>query len=521
MKHLYSLTAACCLALALVDASPVPKAAVSSRDSILQRLATSLPFLSQVSSRSDLQTVNKPSAVSPTTRKRLQKRAVEPAASSKEARVRHLYTAYETILNSESQMPMFLNHHQQAGSKKRTPQQESHQQDGKRASTNNIVGEDAEAVRQMAIDVTSTRVRPLKSSPLMTAQKNLRDPREAPQAQQDQPPPQTIKNEKQKKQPVPLRKLVKVGNRTQGKSIARARIEDGISTIKTMFDSVFGTETPGSETAGLVPDSIVQIAMPMPKSSEASHPISDPEHCQAPTIASAPSPCSVGGADASETFQKALHELKHSLDKAVTAAAVAKDSESEKDSIVDHLSSKTKKSVIIINDHEYEHGHERADEPDHDNDLDTFDFPGSDLLFSGTALHRILAWFALALFGLFLFLLVISYKMKARGRNTSSPLAFLHYLTKGLLSSPFAESSTATSSHRSWTRRPSMFVKSPTSLLGRSGSGSEAVLPEPVVASSSSSKTGSVMTDLRRTSASQYHLQQQLQAAQVVHKASV
>ncbi|KAF9956476.1 hypothetical protein BGZ70_009860 [Mortierella alpina] len=531
----------------------------------MQRLATSLPFFSHVSSGSDSKKANKPGAVSSTTRKRLQQRAVEPAAPSKEARVRHLYTAYETILNSESQMPMFWNHHQQAGSKKKTRQQEKHQQDGKPALTNNAVGEDAEAVRQRAIDDTSSRVGPSQAPPpFKAAQKNLRDPRGSPQAQQDQPPQQTIKNAMPKKQPTPLRKLVKVGNRTQDKSTARARIEDGISTIKTMFDSVFGTETPGSETVGRVPDSIVQTAMPRPKSSESSYSISYLEHCQAPTYASVPSPCSVGGTDASETFQKTLREQKHTLQKAVAAAAVAKDNDSGNDFIAGHSSSKTKKSVIVINDHEYEHGHERADAPDNDNGLDrstipdptphmdpvpaagpqyidseneefilpfihlgpptqAFDFPGSDLFFSGTILQRILAWFALALFGLFMFLLVISYKMKARRGNTSSPLAFLQYMTEGLLSSPFAESSTATPSHRSWTRRPSLFVKSPTSLLGRSGSG--AVLPEPVVtsssSSSSSSKTGSVMTDLRRTSASQYHLQQQLQTAQVVHKAPV
>src|SRR5690349_719898 len=125
MKHLCSLAAACCLALAVVNATPVPKKATTSpRDSIIKRLATSLPFLSHDSPRPELQRVNMPRAVSSTTKKRLQKRAVEAAPSSEENRVRHLYKAYETILNSESQLPMFLNHHEQPGSKKRTRKQE-------------------------------------------------------------------------------------------------------------------------------------------------------------------------------------------------------------------------------------------------------------------------------------------------------------------------------------------------------------------------------------------------------------
>ncbi|KAF9931442.1 hypothetical protein BGZ67_005308 [Mortierella alpina] len=577
MKHLCSFTVACWLALAVIDATPVPKAAASPRDSIMQRVATSIKFLSHASPRSDLQRAKVPSARSPSTRQRLQKRAVKAADSPEEARVRHLYTVYETILNSESQMPMFWNHQQQAGNQKRTRKQEQHQQDSHPATTNNGIGGGAESIRQKAIDGTSSKLRHLGPSPsLKQSQMNLREPREAPQAQQYQQPQKSLQNAVQKKQPSSLRKLAKVGNKTLDKSTARARIEEGISTIKTMFDSVFRTDTPGSEALGLVPDSILQAAMSMQKGPASSAPIalaatseegettSAPEHCHAPTTSSVYPPCGVGGTtDASETFQKALHELEHTLEEAVAAAAVAQDNTSENDSAANPSSSKTKKSVIIINDHEYEHDDERTDNLDHDNGSDRriittdqtarmdpaplasgprsmdseneefilpflhlrpstkpFDFPGSDVFFTGTALQRILASFALVLFGLLLFLLVISYKMQARRRTASSPLAFFQYMTKGLLFSPFAGSPMATpSSDHGWTRRSSRFSKSPASFLGRSGSG--AVLPEPVVASSSSSKTGSVMTDLRRTSASQYHLQQQLETAHVVHKAPV
>ncbi|KAF9287041.1 hypothetical protein BGZ68_002309 [Mortierella alpina] len=511
-----------------------------------------------------------PRAVSSTTKKRLQKRAVEAAPSSEENRVRHLYKAYETILNSESQLPMFLNHHEQPGSKKRTRKQEQHQQDSQPTATNTVAREDTAGSRQRAIDNTRNKARPLKPSPqLKQTHKNLRDPRKAPQAQPPQQSQKRIKGAEQRDHLSSFRKLVKVGNKTLDKSTARARIEDGISTIKTMFDSVFG-----SDALGLVPDSILQAEMPVLEEPQASSSIAlvsskegessspAPEHCQVPTSSSVPAPCSAGGTDTSKTLQKALHELEHTLDEAAAAAAVVKDSNSENDSIADHSSTKTKKSVIVINDHEYEHEREQADDGHHDSGFDksiadqtprmepapapgpsymdseseefilpfmnhrpstkAFDLPGSDLFFTGTAFQRIVASFALVLLGLFLFLLVISYKMQARRRTASSPFAFMEYMTKGILSSPFpASSPTATSSNRSfWTRRrPSNFAKSPTSLLGRYETG--AVLPEPVVASSSSSKTGSLMTDLRRTSASQHHLQQQLQTAQAVNKAPV
>ncbi|KAF9953662.1 hypothetical protein BGZ72_005240 [Mortierella alpina] len=465
-------------------------------------------------------------------------------------------------------MPMFWNHNQQPGNKKKTRNQENELTDSRPAAADNVFGEEAESSRQRATDGASSKIRRVKSSPpLKPSHKNLRDPREAPQPQRHQHGETPLKSAKQREQPSPLRKVAKVGNKTLNKSSARARIGDGISTIKTMFDGVFGTDTPA---LGLVPDSILQEATPVPKEREAlslatlekDETSSAPELCQAPTSSSPSSPCSVGGTDASETLQKALHELEHALETAVAAAAVAKDINPENDSSADHSSSKKKKSVIIVNDYEYEyaHEHEQADDLSYNSGSDesiadqapymepapasgpqsldseseefilpflhypstrAFDFPGSDLLFAGTALQRILASFALVILGLFVFLLVISYKMHVRRRTASSPLAFLQYMTKGVLFSPFAASPMATSSDRSWTRRSPGFVKSPSSLLGRSGSGSGPVLPEPVVASSSSSKTGSVMTDLRRTSASQYHLQQQLEATHIEHKAPV
>ncbi|KAF9567088.1 hypothetical protein EC968_003494 [Mortierella alpina] len=461
-------------------------------------------------------------------------------------------------------MPMFWNHHQQARSRKRVRKQEQFfRQDKPSAASNNVMGEDAEGVRQRAIDDTSSRIRYLKPPPPL---------KQATQSQQYHQAKSVIKSAEQRREPLPLRKLTKVGNKTLDKSTARARIEDGISTLKTMFDSVFGTDPPGSEALDVVPDSIFQAAMPLVSPSSAlvtsdkDETSSAPEHCQAPTSSSVPSPCTVEGTGASETFRRALHESEHKLEETATAtaaaAAIAKGSDSENDSLADQSSSKTKKSVIIINDHEYKHDHARMDDPDQDHcpdkksvpdqtprmdpvaasgsqymetESEEFmlpflplqpstqgnDFLGSDLFYTGTVLQRTLASFALVLFGLFLFLLVISYKMQARRRTASSPLAFLQYLTRGVFFSPFSASHTASapSSNRSWTRPSFLFAKSPTSLLGRSGSG--AVLPEPVVACSSSSKTGSIMTDLRRTSASQHHLQQQLETAQVAYKVPV
>ncbi|KAF9935200.1 hypothetical protein FBU30_006285 [Linnemannia zychae] len=162
-------------------------------------------------------------------------------------------------------------------------------------------------------------------------------------------------------------------------------------------------------------------------------------------------------------------------------------------------------------------------------------FPGSEsVFFTGTVLQRTIASSVLLLAGFVLLLGIISYKMFARRRDTS-PWAFLHYMTVGIFTSPFYDSdrisnstlhaytSTSTStpsinkntsaSNPVWLRRSSLQPKNNhnhghNSILS-SMAEKEPLLPEPVVASSATSSFkkagGSQRGELRRTSAAQHH----------------
>ncbi|KAI8360467.1 hypothetical protein B0O80DRAFT_516114 [Mortierella sp. GBAus27b] len=193
-----------------------------------------------------------------------------------------------------------------------------------------------------------------------------------------------------------------------------------------------------------------------------------------------------------------------------------------------NVSSK-EKSTIVINGYEYQehqdHYHRRLhddedfitrflhrspSEPiadmDDDGEVDypcTSSHPPYRHSVSTSVLHQTLLSFALAMTGFLSLLLVVSYKMYARRMNTS-PLAFFHYVTFGVFTSPFKDSSEIAHS------TVATYAK-----LSRSSSPSS-TRHEPsekdTAASASSVQAGPIMTEMRRTSASQYHLQQQLQA---------
>ncbi|KAF9145194.1 hypothetical protein BGX30_010069 [Mortierella sp. GBA39] len=226
---------------------------------------------------------------------------------------------------------------------------------------------------------------------------------------------------------------------------------------------------------------------------------------------------------------------------------------------------KQKPGLIFINDIEYT-SHSSSNEYsdtttsdewhliDSDDDSDDYmsqyihrqpnSFPGSEsILFTGTVLQRTLASSFLLFSGFAMLIGLISYKMYARRRNTS-PWAFLHYMTFGVFGSLFYDSaylsnstlnsytitsqsspsspamkngfgSGPTSTTTSWFRRGS-----PTRPTGHNHNimstpaEKEPLLPEPVVASSSSSasslfKNGDPnRTELRRTSTAQHHQMQ-------------
>ncbi|KAG0318887.1 hypothetical protein BGZ99_005379 [Dissophora globulifera] len=112
----------------------------------------------------------------------------------------------------------------------------------------------------------------------------------------------------------------------------------------------------------------------------------------------------------------------------------------------------------------------------------------------------LLASYIMASVAVLFFILLVSYKIHAR-RKTTTPLAYLHHLT-GEVFRPFDESL-------------AYLATSPGATSGLSG---RATLPMHMNERSSSSSSiksaaGSAATELRRTSASQHYLQQQLQMA--------
>ncbi|KAG0209988.1 hypothetical protein BGX28_009767 [Mortierella sp. GBA30] len=536
------------------------------------------------------------SSASCTKSKHLQKRAVEAdAVSNEKARAKHLYSAYESILSSESQLPVFLNHQPPPSSKEKSAKENSKpaavvktSDNGSRQTQMNP----KDSCKEKAIKNDSNKNQPLTaaSPPSSDKQLNLREQRKVglvqnqKQPQKPQQKDEKPKKEQQKQQQKQQRKSVKIEHAATTKSVSHGPIEDGVPIIQTLFDNVFDVREHGSESLGK--DSVWIQEAPLPIDEE---PVASPQVLPAAkdkvvdeTISrsvmedtmddSAPecpvSHSSSSGATGSEdgrgtgTVRKTLDSVKNAIQK-VTARF------SENDSTTKGQSGNQKPNVVpIISDikNDKEKTDEKAYDPDNvmnpetspefysqpplqshqyaseyiDSEsesifvpflrrrpISTFDFPGSSLLFTGSAFQRMLASFAFAMSCFLLLILVVSYKMYARRHGTPSPFSFLCYITKGLFISPFTEAPGAMSRNANVTRRSS-FAKTPTALLGRAGlksafgsglrSGSGPLLPEPVVASTSSSKAGFIMTDLRRTSASQRQLQQQTEAAQKAYR---
>ncbi|KAG0288651.1 hypothetical protein BGZ98_004188 [Dissophora globulifera] len=112
----------------------------------------------------------------------------------------------------------------------------------------------------------------------------------------------------------------------------------------------------------------------------------------------------------------------------------------------------------------------------------------------------LLASYIMAAMAVLFFILLVSYKIHAR-RKTTTPLAYLHHLT-GEVFRPFDESL-------------AYLATSPGATSGLSGRETLPMHMNERSSSSSSIKSaaGSAATELRRTSASQHYLQQQLQMA--------
>ncbi|KAK3827066.1 MAG: hypothetical protein J3R72DRAFT_496497 [Linnemannia gamsii] len=562
------------------------------------------------------------------------------------AQAKHTYSAYEAIVNSDSQMPVFLNQHHHPKSKGKAV-------NGKAtllAAAGGAVSEKGEsrslkkAGMVTPIDIlrqTGTK-KPTAAAASVTlsAEEEERERERKKVKEELEGTSPAIKKHTTDEGTTPAKDNQSKSNNsnTNKTSANRARdaaavvaaaVEDGTSTIKTLFDTIFahGQQQPSRRTAE---SNTATGAIGEKEDSEDFKAIKETINAVAhAAVAAAASSHHLEERDTAGVLQQALENIAHKIEEAATAAialeipsltdhtlgssssSVLDDKEvlkstlpeNHQDTIIDDEGAvdlpvvsnnnnhgnnapapKHKPGVIFVNDNEYS-SDENDDDPhaytystysnpstssEYSDTLDEWrlpdeddymaqyvhrapqSFPGSEsILFTGTVLQRTLASSALLLVGFVVLLGFISYKMYARRRNTS-PWAFLHYMTFGIFTSLFYDSttlsnstlnayttngkdssstsSTATATMRkgAWLRRGSLTRSSTsgTNNIMSSPAEKEPLLPEPVVASSASSfsfkKSGPFRTtELRRTSTAQHHqmqielaLQQQQQQQQ-------
>ncbi|KAG0076145.1 hypothetical protein BGZ90_009071 [Linnemannia elongata] len=547
------------------------------------------------------------------------------------ARAKRTYAAYEAIVNSDSQMPVFLNQHHPMTTNMGS---NSGMRKGKPTSLTTPVaagGEKKKAGAVTPIDIlrqTGTK-RPTAAA--------AASPTEGMTPAKDPQHPIKINNNNTNKLS------------TASRAAVAAAMEDGISTVKTLFDNVFAQEGQQPSRRNVVESATGPAFEGKGENSEDIEAIKETINAAAHAVVAAAAAAAVAGnsqhdtspsghhleeRDATGILKQALEDIAHKIEQAATAAIALEipsltdhtlDShssaashegealegerlapvfENHQDAIVDdegavdllaiannnnnyhdttpasttgeEFSStitKQKPGPIFINDNEYI-SHSSFESSDTtttnewhliDNNDDDFDymsqyihrqpdnFPGSEsILFTGTVLQRTLASSFLLLSGFVMLVGLISYKMYAR-RKTTSPWAFLHYMTFGVFGSLFYDSAylsnstlntyTTTSQASpsstmkkgfgsgptgttAWFRRSSL--TRPTTSSSSTGHShhimstpaeKEPLLPEPVVASSSSSSSSSASSlfnksgganrsELRRTSTAQHHQMQ-------------
>ncbi|KAG0258037.1 hypothetical protein BG011_003574 [Mortierella polycephala] len=444
------------------------------------------------------------------------------------ARVTHMYSgAYEAILNSESQLPVFLHHPLPSSANGDKKKYVSTPGSGRVKGGGKLEVEIAPKNREQAYDS--------KKQGLL----NLLDPQQQLQQEQQQEQQPTQSQEETPK------KVSSSNNQTMAGTM-RGRFEGGISTVKTLFDRVFGPEALRSESyMNSISDAVQQT----------DELYNDATVAAKTDVATIPKPTLDDSARRSDKVLAAITSIfASSQDKGFAmkkrmnhGVVIVNDHEYklEDEHIIDLGQASDKNQAIGDDDshfHQQQQHHAIMDSLNENDDIlapflhhspsSSFsgfsEVPTIDWLQSESIFCRTTALFALAMSGFLALLLVVSYKMYARRKNTS-PLAFFQYLIAGIFTSPLKKSSAMSES------TVFSFAKSPSTRLGRRsswpepsaksrwsfgfGSGGESksgpLLPEPVVASSTSSsksKTLSALMEMRRTSASQYHLQQVLTA---------
>lgn len=581
------------------------------------------------------------------------------------ARAKHTYAAYEAIVNSDSQMPVFLNQHHPMTTNMGS---NSGMRKGKPTSLTTPVAAGGEKKKKAGavtpIDIlrqTGTKrptaaaaASPITPSAEEEDAKEEERKRKAKAEMEGTSPARKTEAETEGMTPAkdphhPIKNNNNNTNRlsTASRAAVAAAMEDGISTVKTLFDNVFAQEEQQPSRRNVVESATGTAFEGEGENSEDIEAIKETINAAAHAVVAAAAAAVAGNSqhdtspsghhleerDATGILKQALEDIAHKIEQAATAAIalgipsltdhtldshssaashegealegerLAPVFENHQDAIVDdegavdllaiannnnnnyhdttpasttgeEFSStitKQKPGPIFINDNEYI-SHSSFESSDTtttdewhliDNNDDDFDymsqyihrqpdnFPGSEsILFTGTVLQRTLASSFLLLSGFLMLVGLISYKMYAR-RKTTSPWAFLHYMTFGVFGSLFYDSAylsnstlnsyTTTSqaspsstmkrsfgsgptSTTTWFRRSSLTRSTTSSSTGHSHhimstpAEKEPLLPEPVIASSSSSSSsasslfnkggGASRSELRRTSTAQHHQMQ-------------
>ncbi|KAF9144647.1 hypothetical protein BG015_012130 [Linnemannia schmuckeri] len=612
------------------------------------------------------------------------KNAQKKKADKATARAKHTYAAYEAIVNSDSQMPVFLNQlHPKTTTKgsgngkgkdkpttAATPVTAGAGGGGKKKKVGTVKPIDflrQTGVKRPVTAAAATICSPSKTLPTIEDEEKEKERKKA--EMEGTSPAKKPKAEPEGMTPAQgsLHPNKKNDNNTNkvssaSRAVVAATVEDGTSTVKTSFDTVFSQDLQQPSHRPVEPalgaTGVDTAVEKKEKDSEDIKAIKETINAAAHAAVAAAAAAAVAGnshhntspnnhhleqRDTAGILKQALENIAHKIEEAATAAialeipsltdhtlgshsATASHEkeaplqedkkpepvlENHKDAIIDDegavdlptvtnnnnhndnaastndqesgsiVATQQKPGSTVINDNEYTSSSEDEDDPyayayptlqnpvpsteysdnndewrlsDDDDYMAQYvhrrpdNFPGSEsVLFTGTVLQRTLASSFLLLSGFLVLLGFISYKMYTRRRNTS-PWAFLHYMTFGIFTSLFYDStsmsnstlnsyitttgnqtspSTASSStmkkgygfgaggNAAWLRKGSL-TRSSITTKGNNNimtfpAEKEPLLPEPVVASSASSsfkKSGPNGTELRRTSTAQHHQMQ-------------
>ncbi|GJJ72623.1 hypothetical protein EMPS_04981 [Entomortierella parvispora] len=494
---------------------------------------------------------------------RIKKRSASEVDAKEAQQQKKLFSAYEAIVNSESQIPMFLHQRKQ-------PTKKHAQTPAKQAATAVAAAKtnSSEKLKKQDNQKNATQKKKVKGGNKKKGNASSTEKTALPDASWDRPQ-RKIRSEQEP---------------------TVAAVEEA-PTLKTLFDNVFGGPNAETADAKAVEEELKEDSShtkdPIIPASVGEHIVEDlSKLMNVESVTDAKAAVEALAAAAKEMYHHpqpesgAVHHAIEHLTEAVAAAAAAAESAvstltekaqeglaapmsshpEESKEANESVASTDKKGTVVINDQEYEHHHAEHEEEDRVGVYDTDNqrqqyYPhqkghalqdSNDFLAHymhradpmATFWKRVLTTSAIVLSAFMGILLVISYKMYRRnlrlearfgdesnGTVATSPLAFFHYITLGIFAWPAAFSSSIqfpspSSLSRSGSGTSSSAASATTKVRRRSslgllvGGSEKSLLPEPVVAKSSSSAAvnsgGGPMPAIRRTSASIHmpHLEQ-------------